>query len=91
MKIITVCGMGSGSSLILKMNIGEVLNDLGIDADIETCDAGSVNGKQADLIVTTREFEDFIESGQIPVILLTNVIDKTEIQREMETFLHHES
>ncbi|EPD6333780.1 hypothetical protein ACS5NX_000867 [Klebsiella oxytoca] len=34
MKILTVCGLGMGSSLILKMNVEAVLKQHGIQASV---------------------------------------------------------
>ena len=44
MKIVAVCGMGIGTSVLLKMNAEKVLQDLGIDADIEAADIGVARG-----------------------------------------------
>jgi PTS system ascorbate-specific IIB component len=35
MKIIAVCGMGIGTSVLLKMNAEKVLRQLGIDATVD--------------------------------------------------------
>ncbi|EHL2549468.1 PTS ascorbate transporter subunit IIB, partial [Listeria monocytogenes] len=32
MKILAVCGLGQGTSLILRMNVETVLRDMGVDA-----------------------------------------------------------
>ena len=34
MKILAVCGLGQGTSLILRMNVEAVLAQMGIDADV---------------------------------------------------------
>ena len=41
MKIVTVCGMGIGTSVLLKMNTEKALRTLGIDADVEAADIGT--------------------------------------------------
>ena len=51
MKIVTVCGNGVGSSLMLAMKIEELCKEEGIQADVESCDFNSAQGKAADLIV----------------------------------------
>lgn len=38
MKILAVCGLGQGTSLILRMNVETVLRDMGVDADVEHID-----------------------------------------------------
>ena len=53
MRILTVCGMGSGSSLILKINVDEVLKQLGLKATVENIDASSYKSVPADMIFCT--------------------------------------
>ena len=38
MKIIAVCGMGIGTSVLLKMNTDKALERLGMDGDVEAAD-----------------------------------------------------
>ena len=53
LKIITVCGLGVGSSLIMKMTVDSAMSQLGVKCNIEHWDMGTVKGKPCDLIVTT--------------------------------------
>ena len=65
MKIITVCGNGIGSSLMLAMKIEEICKEEGIDAQVESSDFNSAQGKSADLIVTVKELaEQLRNSGE---------------------------
>lgn len=41
MKILAVCGLGQGTSLILRMNVETVLRDMGVDADVEHIDVSA--------------------------------------------------
>lgn len=81
MDIVTVCGMGMGSSLILKMNLDEILKKNGISANIEACDLGSVTGRMADIVVTTKELKPQIEGKGFNVVYVNNVIDKVSIEK----------
>lgn len=83
MNILTVCGMGSGSSLILKMNVDEILESEGRDADVEACDFGSVGAHDADLIMATKEFEDPLSEYDVDKIFLSNVVDKIAIKKAL--------
>lgn len=83
MNIVTVCGMGMGSSLILKMNIDDILNKNGIQADVEACDLGSVTGRNCDLVVTTNELSSQIEGKGFNVVYVNNVIDKKAIEEKV--------
>ena len=44
MKILTVCGNGIGSSLMLAMKIEELCKEEGIDAQVESSDFNSAQG-----------------------------------------------
>lgn len=80
MKIVAVCGMGMGSSLILKMNIDDILSEKKIEAEVEACDLGSVTGRNADIVVTTNELGDQLNKTDLNVVLVPNVIDKKTIE-----------
>jgi len=54
-SVLTVCGNGIGSSLMLKMKIEEICAENGIDAQVESIDFNAAQGRKADLIVTVKE------------------------------------
>lgn len=83
MKILTVCGMGSGSSLILKMNVDTILEEEGIQADVEACDLGSVGGSDADLIISTQELESKLTDYDTKKVFVNNVVDKEAIKSKV--------
>lgn len=83
MKIITVCGMGVGSSMILKLGLEDVLRKHGISADIEQCDIGSVRGLKADFVVTTPDLSHELEGSGFNVVVVKNVIDKKDIEEKI--------
>jgi PTS system ascorbate-specific IIB component len=49
----TVCGNGTGTSLILKMTLDDVFSDAGIRADVTPMDLTSATGLNCDLIFTS--------------------------------------
>ncbi|ETJ44085.1 PTS system, Lactose/Cellobiose specific IIB subunit, partial [human gut metagenome] len=53
-SVLTVCGNGIGSSLMLKMKIEEICAENGIDAQVESIDFNAAQGRKADLIVTVK-------------------------------------
>ncbi|ROP48957.1 PTS system ascorbate-specific IIB component [Enterobacter sp. BIGb0383] len=93
MHIICVCGMGLGSSVIAKMNIEQVLKNMGISATVDTCDLGSVRSVRsvaADLYVTTRELAINMPAElQDKTVVLTNFVRKVEIESCMEAYIKH--
>ncbi len=80
MNIVTVCGMGMGSSLVLKMNIDDILKQKEIKAEVEACDLGSLVGKVADLVVTTNELKPQVEGKGYNVAYVRSVIDKKALE-----------
>lgn len=84
-RIITVCGLGVGSSLIMKMTVDAAMQKLGKKCSIEHWDMGTVKGKPCDLIVTTKEFEKNFKD-QSNVVYLTNMVDANECARLLEEF-----
>lgn len=85
MKIVAVCGMGIGTSVLLKMNAEKVLQDLGIDAEIEAADIGVARGaaQTAQIVLTSDELAP--EIGDVPaeVIVIENFFDLDEIHRKL--------
>ncbi|HHW51403.1 MAG TPA: PTS sugar transporter subunit IIB [Pseudoclavibacter sp.] len=81
-KVITVCGNGIGSSLMLKMKIEEIARENGIDADVESIDSGAALGKKADLFVTVKEFADVIPPEE-KVVFVRSYINKKKIQEDV--------
>jgi PTS system ascorbate-specific IIB component len=85
MKIVAVCGMGIGTSVLLKMNAEKVLAKLGIDADVEAADMGVARGaaQTAEIVLTSEELAE--ELGDVPadVIIINNFFDLDEITEKL--------
>jgi PTS system ascorbate-specific IIB component len=85
MKIVAVCGMGIGTSVLLKMNAEKVLAKLGIDADVEAADMGVARGaaQTAEIVLTSEELAE--ELGDVPaeVIIIQNFFDLDEITEKL--------
>lgn len=83
MKILAVCGMGLGSSLMLKMNIQSVLRELKISgAQVEHCDINSLAFEKPDLIVVTRDLQASC-APYGPVVALSNIMNKAELKSRL--------
>lgn len=89
MKIVAVCGMGIGTSVLLKMNAEKALRALDVDADVEAADIGTARGaaRMADLVLTSAELVE--EIGEVPteVVVINNFTDVNEITEKLTTFL----
>jgi ascorbate PTS system EIIB component len=87
MKILTVCGMGFGSSMLLKMTIEKILKEKGINADVETADFSTASSARADIIFTNEEFARQLEGGKIKVVSIKNIADANEVRAGLESVL----
>ena len=85
MKIVAVCGMGIGTSVLLKMNAEQVLRDLGVDGDVEAADIGVARGaaQSADIVLTSEELAEEIGEVSAKVIIIDNFVDLDEIKEKL--------
>ena len=87
MKILAVCGHGLGSSLMLSMNVQDVLKELGrTDIEVEHADFSSVAGTDANYIVCGRDIADAM-AGKGNLIVLDSIISKKELKEKIEAIL----
>ena len=86
MKIVCVCGMGMGTSLIMKMTIDNAARELGLDAEVEDWDVGTVGSKDVDLIVASQDFADNLSEYK-NVIFLKNIMNKAEVKEKLEKYI----
>lgn len=89
MKIIAVCGMGIGTSVLLKMNTEKVLRKMGVDADVEAADIGVARGmaRDAEIVLTSRELVSEIGDLDAEVIVIDNFFDLKEIEEKLNEAL----
>lgn len=80
MRIVTVCGMGLGTSMMLAMNVRGVLADAGVNANVEPVDLGSFKTMPADVVIAPREMERQVTGTSAAVVLIDNLVDKDEIK-----------
>jgi PTS system ascorbate-specific IIB component len=83
LEVVTVCGVGMGTSLIMRMTAEEVLKELGVRAHVQAMDTASARGMHADMLIGqamhTEEFQ-----GRFPaVVTVDNFIDKTEMREKL--------
>jgi PTS system ascorbate-specific IIB component len=87
MKILCVCGLGQGTSLILRMNVENVLRQLGISAEVEHTDVSSASGMAADYIITNSQLAQTLTGTSAKVIIVNNYFDANEIQTALQAHL----
>lgn len=81
-KIVTVCGNGIGSSLLLRMKVEAIAKDLGIEVEAESCDSNVAVGKGADLYVTVKEFQDIFPEGT-KVCIVKSYTNRKKIEADL--------
>ncbi|KUO68568.1 MAG: PTS lactose transporter subunit IIB [Clostridia bacterium BRH_c25] len=80
MTIITVCGMGFGTSLMLKMTIDDILAENKIKAEVSAWDLGSVKGRHADLFVASEDMKSNLTDIGANIIFIKNLTDTEEVR-----------
>lgn len=83
LQVLTVCGVGMGSSLMLRMTAEDVFKRLGVRAKVEATDVSSARSMSPDVIIGqgmhTEEFE-----GRAPVVVaITNFMDKDGLEQQL--------
>lgn len=81
-EILCICGLGQGTSLLLRMNVEEVLKEIGIKANVDNTDVSSALSMRADYIVTNKVFAQQI-TNNVPKIIVENYFDKEEIKNAL--------
>jgi PTS system ascorbate-specific IIB component len=89
MKIVALCGVGIGTSAILKVNAERALERLDIQADVTAADIASVKLAAADaqVILTSSELVPSIGKTNADVIIIDNFFDLDELVAKLEVAL----
>ncbi|WP_425278826.1 PTS sugar transporter subunit IIB [Aeromonas enteropelogenes] len=87
MKILTVCGLGMGTSLILSMNVTDVLKThFNIhDAKVEHMDVSAAKSTPADLIITNSALIGNLAQCSCPVVKVDDYVNHQEIKLSLES------
>lgn len=83
MRVVTVCGMGFGTSLMLLMDIQAIAKKHGFKVEGEATDLGSAKGKPCDFMVASSEIAPELKGEPIEVVGIDNLLDKREIENRV--------
>ena len=83
MRIATLCGMGFGTSMMLKLFIDDILKAEGLKAEVVPWDLGTFKGEHADIVVAPVGMQSHMRGVTARVVLLDNLVDKTEIKTKV--------
>lgn len=81
-----VCSTGLGSSFMIEMKVKEVMKELGVDAEVNHTDLGSVTPDMADVFICTKDLADSIHAGT--VISIPNITDKVAMKEQIENYIN---
>ncbi|BDS48657.1 MULTISPECIES: PTS sugar transporter subunit IIB [Rhodoluna] len=88
MKIIAVCGMGIGTSVLLKMNAEKVLRTIGVEATVEATDVKTAReSRDAQIILTTADLAESLKGLPSEVITIDHFFDLEEITTKLSDSL----
>ena len=89
MKIIAVCGMGIGTSVLLKINAEKVLKMLGVDATVEAADMATARGAafDAQIVLTTPELVESLKGLNAEIIAIDHFFDLEELNTKLSKAL----
>lgn len=87
LNILFVCGAGLGSSFAAQMSTEDVLNKLGVVANLDHVDISSAVSMKSDIIITAEnfrsQFEKFSIDPSTTLIYLKNIVSKPEIEEKI--------
>lgn len=83
LKIVTVCGAGVGSSMMLRLFTQQILQAEGIEAAVDASDIGSVSPDSYDILITTSDFADTLRGSSATIVRIDNMMDKAFLKSEL--------
>ncbi|MBN1314254.1 MAG: PTS sugar transporter subunit IIB [Anaerolineales bacterium] len=89
-SVVTICGCGMGSSLMLRINVEKLMKELGIEGTVEVADMVAGKGMTADIMVTTPDILKALgdTSRQFKqVVTLSNLVSKKVLRTELGPIL----
>ena len=87
MKIVSACGSGLGSSLMVSMKISDILKKLNVEAEVSHSDLSSLIFSDADVYVLSKDIAESIEAQRLDqnkIISLSNILDDAEITAKLK-------
>lgn len=89
MKILAVCGEGTGTSELLRANLEKVLAELEIDAKVsaESIAVANTEASKAQLIFATPEVMEKLTASSAQIIEVQDVFDFEELEFKVQAAL----
>ncbi|UXV29901.1 PTS sugar transporter subunit IIB [Mammaliicoccus sciuri] len=92
LNILFVCGAGLGSSFACQMAAEDVLNKLGVEADLDHDTISSAVSRNAEIIITGENFKSqfnnfSIDENTTSIVYLKNIVLTEEIEEKLSPVL----
>ena len=90
LKVLAACGNGMGSSLIIKMKIQKVLQEMGLECEVHHASVGQAkaDARNYDLVIVSQIFEkEFGSGGNTKIVGLVNLLSDDEIKEKVSAVL----
>lgn len=84
MKIVSVCGNGCGTSLLLRMTIETALQRLNLQAEVEHTDLNSAASMDCDFLMAAADLECMLQNLNRRYAVVGNVLDADEVARAIQ-------
>ena len=89
-RILTVCGSGQGSSMMMKMKVKQYLDKRGIPNVMDSCAVTDHKGKVSgvDIIVCSKHLQDeIVQGGSVSVLGVQNMLNPNTFGEELLTLI----
>lgn len=83
LEIVTVCGAGVGSSMMMRLFTQEILDEEGIEGTVDASDISSVSPDNYDILITTSDFAEALRTSSAKIIRIDNMMDKEYLKEQL--------
>ncbi|SFP68929.1 PTS system, ascorbate-specific IIB component [Amycolatopsis arida] len=87
LEVLTVCGVGMGSSLMLKMTAEEALRGLGVDATVECTDVSTARGRRPDVVIGQEMHTSELTDLAPVVVAVSDFLDSAALRTTLSAEL----
>lgn len=86
-RALVCCRAGMGSSTLLKIKADQVIRENNYPIETEYGTLDSLMYYKGDLVITMADLAEEIKNNVNYACGVTNIVDKEEMKRQLETFL----
>jgi ascorbate PTS system EIIB component len=84
LQVLTVCGVGMGSSLMLKMTAEEALRDLQVDASVECTDVSTARSMTPDVVIGQEMHTQEVADLAPVVVTVSDFLDREGLREQLQ-------